>query len=92
MASPSPGTLDQVVTFTATVSGNQQTPPTGAVLVFVDGFVVGGPVTLSPNGVASSRAVFTTSTLAHGVHDVTVAYLGDGTYKGDVGTTTLTIN
>jgi len=33
VASPSPGTLDQVVTFTATVSGNQQTPPTGAVLV-----------------------------------------------------------
>ena len=31
-------------------------------------------------------------TLAHGVHDVTVAYLGDGTYKGDTGTTSLTVN
>lgn len=92
VASPSPGTLDHAVTFTATVAGNQSTPPTGGVLIFVDGFVVGGPVTLSPNGAASSRATFSTSTLAHGVHDVTVAYLGDGTYKGDVGTATLTIN
>jgi MBG domain-containing protein/Big-like domain-containing protein len=92
VASPSTGTLDQAVTFTATVSGNQSTPPTGAVIFFVDGFVVSGPVTLSPSGNATARGVFTTSTLAHGVHDVTVAYLGDGTYKGDTGTTTLTVN
>ena len=92
VASPSPSTLDQTVTFTATVNGNQSTPPTGVVVFFVDGFVVSGPVALSPSGSASARATFTTSGLAHGVHDVTVAYLGDGTYKGDAGTVSLTVN
>jgi hypothetical protein len=92
VASPSPATLDQPVTFTATVSGNQSTPPTGLVVFFVDGFVVSGPVTLSPSGSASARATITTTALAHGIHDVTVAYLGDGTYKGDIGTTSLTVN
>jgi hypothetical protein len=92
VASPSPSALDQMVTFTATVAGNQSTPPTGVVLFFVDGLVVGGPATLSPSGNASARATFTTGTLAHGVHNVEVAYLGDGTYKGDTGTTTLTVN
>jgi hypothetical protein len=92
VASPSPSALDQSVTFTATVSGNQSTPPTGVVLFFVDGYVVSGPVTLSPFGSASSHATFTTSTLAHGVHTVEIAYLGDGTYKGDTGTTSLTVN
>jgi len=92
VASPSPSPLDQSVTFTATVSGNQSTPPTGVVLFFVDGSVVSGPVTLSPFGSASSHATFTTSTLAHGVHTVEIAYLGDGTYKGDTGTTSLTVN
>jgi hypothetical protein len=77
---------------TATVSGNQSTPPTGVVLFFVDGYVVSGAVTLSPSGSASSRATFTTGTLAHGVHDITAAYLGDGTYKGDTGTTSLNVN
>jgi hypothetical protein len=92
VASPSPSALDQAVTFTATVSGNQSTPPTGVVVFFVDGYAVGGAVTLSPFGNASSRATFTTSTLAHGVHNVEVAYLGDGNYKGDSGTATLTVN
>jgi hypothetical protein len=92
VASPSPSALDQLVTFTATVAGNQSTPPTGVVVLFVDGTVVSGPITLSPFGNASSRATFTTSALAHGVHNVEVAYLGDGTYKGDAGTTSLTVN
>jgi len=92
VASPSPSALDQTVTFTATISGNQSTPPTGVAIFFVDGMVVSGQVTLAPSGNVTARAVFTTAALAHGVHDVTVAYLGDGTYKGDTGTTALTVN
>jgi hypothetical protein len=92
VVAPSPSALDQSVTFTATVSGNQSTPPTGVVVFFVDGFLASEPVALSPNGNASARATFSTSALAHGVHDITVAYLGDSTYKGDTGTTSLTVN
>jgi hypothetical protein len=93
-ASPSPGTLGQQITLTATVTGNQSTPPAGVVLFMIDGLVVGNPagVPLTTTGSVTAQAAFSTSALAHGTHDVTVVYLGNSTYKGDAGTMSLTVN
>ncbi|MGA8528879.1 MAG: Ig-like domain repeat protein [Acidobacteriaceae bacterium] len=59
------------VTFTATVTGNGAIP-TGSV-TFMDGVNTLGSVALNGSGVA----VFTTSSLAVGAHNVTAAYSGD---------------
>jgi large repetitive protein len=70
MSSQNPSSIGQSVTFTATVSGSRGTP-TGTVTFSVDG-AAGTPIALS-----GGQALFTTSTLPLGNHNITAAYGGD---------------
>jgi nitrogen fixation protein FixH len=70
MSSQNPSSIGQSVTFTATVSGSGGTP-TGTVTFSVDG-AAGTPIALS-----GGQALFTTSTLPLGNHNITAAYGGD---------------
>ena len=71
VSSVNPTVFGNSTTFTATVTGSN---PTGTVQ-FKDGAVnLGGPVALS-----SGQATFSTSSLAIGVHPITVVYSGDAT-------------
>jgi hypothetical protein len=90
-ASPSPSTLDSTVTFTATVTGVNRLLPTGSVLFFVNGQVVGSGA-LGATGTVTARATFSTGTLAHGTHTVTAVYTGDSNYRGVATTVSLTVN
>jgi len=63
------------VTFTATVSGTGATP--GGSVIFKDGAVVIGTVTLS-----SGVAAYSTSGLAVGAHSITAVYSGDSHFSG----------
>ena len=65
----------QAVTFTATVTGNGDTP-TGTV-TFKDGETTLGTGDLDDTG----KATYTTSTLGIGPHTITAAYNGDGSYS-----------
>jgi len=71
--SGSPSTYGTAVTFTATVTTNGTSAPTGTVN-FLDGTAKIGSATLvGTTGVAA----FTTSSLAVGTHTITAAYLGN---------------
>jgi YVTN family beta-propeller protein len=72
---PNSAMYGQIVTFTATVSGNGG-PPTGTV-TFKDGAATMGTATLT-NG----QATFTNSNLAAGSHAVTAIYGGDDNFNG----------
>lgn len=82
VSSANPATLNQPVTFTATVapvSGVTGTPTT--TVKFFDGTTLLGPGTLSTvNG--HQQATFTTSTLAIGQHSITAVYQGDTNFNG----------
>jgi hypothetical protein len=94
-ASPSPATLDGSVSFTATVTGSLLTRPTGRVVFFANGRVIGDPagVALTPgSGSVTAQAVFATSELPHGTHTITAVYMADSTYRGVAATTSLVVN
>jgi len=77
--SGSPSIFGQSVDFTATVRSNNGGTPTGNV-VFSDTNGMLDTIALDFAG----KAVFTTSTLPVGSHDITAAYQGDGTYQASV--------
>ncbi len=77
--SGSPSIFGQSVDFTATVTSNNGGTPTGNV-VFSDTSGTLDTIALDFTG----KAVFTTSTLSVGSHDITAAYQGDGTYQASV--------
>ncbi len=74
LVSPNPSVYGQSVTFTATVMANvlDAGTPVGTV-TFVDGSTTLGTATLDAYG----QAVFTTSLLAAGRHEITAVYSGD---------------
>jgi hypothetical protein len=72
ISSQNPSTLNQSVTFTATVSSGSGNPPDGEVVTFKDGTVKLGTGTLT-GGVAT----YSTSSLKHGTHNITATYGGD---------------
>jgi hypothetical protein len=75
---PNPSTLQQAVTFTASLSASVSgvaAIPTGTV-TFFDGAAALGSAPLT-NG----QAVFRTSTLSGGSHSITAAYSGDGQFN-----------
>jgi hypothetical protein len=75
---PNPSTLQQAVTFTASVSASVigvKAIPTGTVK-FLD-----GTTTLGSASLTNGQAVFTTSTLSGGSHSITAAYSGDGQFN-----------
>jgi hypothetical protein len=74
-SSPNPSNFGQTVTFTATVTAQEnfyKVPPTG-IVSFYDGTTNIGNSNLNNSGVAT----LTTSTLAVGTHTMTAAYNGD---------------
>jgi hypothetical protein len=73
-ASANPSVYGQPVTFTATVTAEDGSTPTGAVQFSVDGTDLGSPVTLDSSGVATSPAI---ASLAAGGHTVVASYGGD---------------
>jgi hypothetical protein len=77
VVSPSASTAGEMVTLTATVSQTQQyaSAPTGMV-AFVDGSTVLSLMPLSSAG----TAVYSTSALASGSHNLSAVYGGDSTY------------
>lgn len=80
VTSPAATTLvGQAVTFTGTVSANSGTP-TGSV-TFLDGTTTLGTGTLS-----SGKATFQTSSLAAGVHNITIAYGGSSNFNASTST------
>ncbi|MGA2588832.1 MAG: Ig-like domain-containing protein [Bryobacteraceae bacterium] len=90
MSSQQRATTGQSVTFTATVTSGGN-PVTSGTVTFEDGGLtpagtVSGDNVVTLNG--SGQAVFTTSSLAEGDHDISAAYSGvSGTY--DVSTTSM---
>ena len=84
-SSANPSTINQSVTFTATV--NVVAPgagtPTGSV-TFNDGSNALATVPLSSNGTAT----FTTSTLTVNSHSITAVYSGDASFNGSTGSMT----
>jgi YVTN family beta-propeller protein len=75
VSSLNPSSLNQSVTFTATVSSGNGTP-TGTV-TFKD-----GTTTLGTGTVTSGQAGFSTSSLALGSHSITAVYGGDANFQG----------
>ena len=77
-SSPNPSNVGQTVTFTATISPSAGT---GTVVFTIDS-TKGSPVAVS-----AGKAMFATSALAAGGHQVTAAYSGDGNYTGSTSST-----
>jgi len=74
-SSSNPSDLGQNVTFTATVTS--VATPAGTVQFKIDGALVGGPVTLDANGVAT----FTTASLGVGNHSIVADYSGNANFN-----------
>jgi hypothetical protein len=86
VASINPSTINQVVTYTATV--NVVAPGTGAPTGFVEFFdntipiaSCGGAAGTALNGATPDNATCAVSYPVGGVHTVTATYLGSGSYK-----------
>jgi hypothetical protein len=85
--SPSTPAAGQNATLTATLTGPNGTPA-GTVQFWAGGTAVGGPVTLSPQGTASTAVVFTFP----GLNQLTATYTpGAGNYTGTSLTTTVRV-
>jgi hypothetical protein len=93
VSSINPSTVGQAVTFTATVTGNLTTKPTG-IVNFVDVTTntvlgsVSGVTVNSTTGIAS----LSVSSLAAGLHSIAVYYGGDSKYAGSSNSLTQTVN
>ena len=73
--SGSPSFVGQPVTFTAHVTSAQGTIPDGELVTFYDGTTTLGSVAL-----ASETAVYTTSSLSRGNHEISATYAGDAAF------------
>ncbi|HLJ95832.1 MAG TPA: Ig-like domain repeat protein [Gemmataceae bacterium] len=89
-SSVGPSVSGQMVTFTAALTNNGSSAPTGVVL-FSDGGMSIGQGTLSTNG-GMTAASFTTSTLSVGTHTITASYGGDGNYQPSMASLTQTVS
>jgi YD repeat-containing protein len=90
ISSSNPSTLDQWITFTATVtdSTNGTVTPAGTVQFQVDSSPVGPPVSLS-NGTATSSLV---ADLSVGDHDVTAVFSSTGNFASSIAYLQQTMN
>lgn len=73
-SSPNPSTVNQQVTFTATVAGHNGGTPTGSI-TFKQ-----GTTTLATKSLVSGSATFATSYATAGSRSITAAYSGDGNF------------
>ncbi|MGV9776343.1 ice-binding family protein [Streptosporangium sp. NPDC003464] len=78
-SSPNPSRRGEPVTFTAFVSGNVDGVRPNNLVLFKDGPVIIGSVIIG----TSDRAVFTTSELTRGAHEITAVYADGGTAVGE---------
>jgi len=76
MSSLNPSTVDQSVTFTATVTPDGSGTPTGSV-TFKD-----GGATLGSGNLSGGEASYSTSSLSAGTHSITAVYGGDTNFSG----------
>jgi len=90
ISSSNPSTLDQWITFTATVTDltNGTVIPTGTVQFQVDNSPVGPAVSLS-NGIATSPDVFD---LSNGDHNVTAVFTSTDNFSASIGYLKQTVN
>ncbi len=88
--SANPAYFGSSVNFTSTVSAQNPADgiPTGIVQFNVDGALLGSPVALDGNGVAT----LSTSALTAGSHLIIAEYSGDGTFQGITNSYNETIN
>ncbi|HEX8174213.1 MAG TPA: Calx-beta domain-containing protein [Pyrinomonadaceae bacterium] len=86
-SSANPSDFGQSVTFTATIPSGGAVP-TGTIQFKVDGVNAGGPIAVTPSGITSGSASFSTSTLSTGTHTVTADYSGDSNFNPTSGTLT----
>ena len=77
-AAPSPATITQAVTFTATVSSSAGVP-TGSVTFWEGATQIGGPVNLATVG-GKQQADFQISSLTVGNHDIVAKYGANGNF------------
>jgi hypothetical protein len=83
-SSLNPSSTGEPVTFTASVSVSQpQTDLPSGTVVFKNGSTTLGSVPLD----SSAQAVFTTSTLLAGPHNISAVYSGDFNYNGSISNT-----
>jgi hypothetical protein len=85
-SSQNPSSVNQSVTFTATVTPQFSGTPTGSV-TFKDGTITMGTVILS-----SGMAVFKTSKLTVGSHNITATYNGSAAFSTSSASVTQTVN
>ncbi len=85
VASPSPSTFGQSVTFTATVAAASGTP--GGSVVFKEGATV-----LATSPLNNGQASFSKADFAAGAHAITAEYAGAGGFGGSSRTLALTVN
>jgi Bacterial Ig-like domain (group 3)/FG-GAP-like repeat len=78
-ASPTQQLVTMPVTFTTQLTSTSPYPPTGAPTGAVSFFDAGALIGTAPIN-AAGQAVFTTSSLADGVHPITASYAGDPNY------------
>jgi hypothetical protein len=88
-ASPSPSSLGQQVTLTATLTGSAA--PTGSV-VFTDGGTTIGSATLAASGSLSSIATLITSALPLGNDSITATYVPTGGFTATSASTTQVVD
>jgi hypothetical protein len=92
-SSANPSGFFQVVTFTATITGQSffSGTPTGTVQFAIDGMNTGSPVNVgTTNGVTT--ATYSTVSLFIGTHTVTASYSGDSNFAASSGSLTQTVN
>ncbi len=75
VSSLNPSFVGQAVTFTATVSSTNGTPPNGETITFFSGSTVLGTASLS-----SGMASLTISSMAAGIYTITASYPGDASF------------
>lgn len=85
-ASPTSSLYGQVVTFTATVVSEGQSPNAGTVVFWDGNTALSGPV-----AVADGQARFSTAVLSPGMHRITAFYSATPAFYASSGGTTLTI-
>jgi hypothetical protein len=90
-AAPSTTTLGTEVAVTATVSGSQNKVPTGTVVFFANGTVI-GTAGLSAVGSVTATATLRISTLPRGGHSITGVYLSDAAYRASGGAVKVAVN
>jgi hypothetical protein len=85
-SSQNPSTLNQSITFTASVTSSFGAAVTGGV-IFYD-----GATKLGSSQLSAGKAKFTTSKLSAGSHTISVTYVGSASFTGSSASRTQTVN